>query len=147
MTLVKVNNSPIHKSFTNLFDEFINEFPVLDRKGWDTNNWSFPPVNIHETPDAFHLELNVPGRNKEDFKVNVENGLLTISFEKKEEDKSEGYKTVRREFSYRSFKRSFNLDKDVDTDNIQAKYENGLLKLLLPKKEQAKVSTRQISID
>jgi HSP20 family protein len=144
MSIVKFNHHPVQKSFGNLFDEFFNELPVATRE-WNSN-WSFPPVNIHETPDAYHIELSVPGRSKEDFNVNIDNGLLTISFEKKEETKNEDYKTVRREFSFRSFKRSFNLDEHVDAEKIQAKYENGLLKLHLPKKEQTKEATKQITI-
>ena len=104
------------------------------------------PVNIHETADAYHLELSAPGRSKEDFNLALENGLLTISFEKKEENKTEEYKTVRKEFSYKSFSRSFNLDDRIDANAIQAKYENGVLKLLLPKKEQEKESVKQIAI-
>ncbi|HEX4850823.1 MAG TPA: Hsp20 family protein, partial [Puia sp.] len=79
MTLVKVNNRP----FGNLVDEFLNDFPAVG-KSWINDSFNFPPVNIHETADAYHLEFNVPGRNKEDFKVSVENGLLTVSYEKKE---------------------------------------------------------------
>jgi HSP20 family protein len=145
MTLVKVNNNGLQRPFSSLVDELFNEFPVLG-KNWGTDAFSFPPVNIHETPEAYHLELNVPGRSKEDFTVNVENGVLTVSFEKKEEKNSEDYKTVRREFSFRSFKRSFTLDQKIDSENIQAKYENGLLKLLLPKKAEAKESSKQINI-
>jgi HSP20 family protein len=74
MSIVKFNHAP-QRAFTNLFDELFNELPAFTGKEW--NNWSFPPVNIHETADAYHVELNVPGRSKEDFKVNVENGLLT----------------------------------------------------------------------
>jgi HSP20 family protein len=143
MTLVKVNNTAGHKGFSNFFDEFLSEFPAAwGREG----NSAFPPVNIHETTDAYHLELNAPGRSKEDFKLLVENGLLTISFDKKEETKSEDYKTIRKEFSYKSFKRSFNLDDRIDANGVQAKYENGVLKLFLPKKEQAKESAKQIAI-
>ncbi|MBS1947518.1 MAG: Hsp20/alpha crystallin family protein [Bacteroidetes bacterium] len=144
MQVLKVNNNP-QKSISNVFDEFFNEFPAFGNKEW--SNWNFPPVNIHETKDAYHIELSVPGRAKEDFKVHVENGFLAISSEKKEETKQEDYKTVRREFSFRSFRRNFNLDESVDSNNIQAKYENGLLKLFIPKKEQEKASSRQISIE
>lgn len=144
MTLVKVNNS---RPFGSFVDELFNEFPVFG-KALNTESFNFPPVNIHETADAYHVELNVPGRSKEDFKVNVENGLLTISYEKKEETtQSDEFKTIRREFSYRSFKRSFTVDQKIDATAIQAKYENGLLKLLLPKKAEAKESSRQINID
>jgi len=146
MQLLKVNNNPVQRNISNVFDELFNEFPAFSGKEW-SSNWNFPPVNIHETANAYHIELSVPGRSKEDFKIHVENGLLTISFEKKEEAKQEDYKTIRREFSYRSFKRSFNLDDTVDANNIQGKYENGLLKLLIPKKEQEKTSSRQITIE
>jgi HSP20 family protein len=146
MTL-RLNSNPVRRSFTSIFDDLLNELPSIEAKDWNASSFGHPPVNIHETPDAFHLELNVPGRKKEDFKINVENSLLTISFEKKDETAVEGYKTVRKEFSYKSFKRSFNLDQQVDADNIQAKYENGLLKLLLPKKAEAKESVKQINID
>ena len=140
MTLVKLNNRPV-PSFSGLFNEFFNELPAF----YSEHNTTVP-VNITETADAYHLELNAPGRNKEDFNVNIENGLLTISYEKKEEAKNEDLKSVRREFTFKSFKRSFTLDEKVDADNIQAKYENGLLKFHLPKKEQAKEVKKQISI-
>ncbi len=143
MTLVKVNNRP----FGNLFGDFLNEFPGVARS-FGQDAFQFPETNIHESPDAYHLELNVPGRSREDFKIQVEHGLLTISFEKKEETPAaENYKTIRREFSYKSFKRSFSIDNTIDTNGVQAKYENGLLKLLLPKKEEVKQGARQVNID
>src|SRR6202012_6299712 len=141
MTLVKVNNNG-HRSLTNFVDEFFQGLPAgLGRE----EGFGFPPVNIHETADAYHLELSAPGRSKEDFKIAVDGGQLTVSFEKKEETKTEDYKTVRKEFSFRGFKRSFNLDDKIDSNGIQAKYENGVLNLLLPKKEQVKESTKQSS--
>ncbi len=142
MTLVKVNNRP----FGNLFNDLLNEFPVAARS-FGQELFAFPQTNIHETPEAYHLELNAPGRSKEDFKIQVEQGLLTISFEKKEENtQTDEYKTIRREFEYKSFKRSFSVDDKIEVDGIQAKYENGVLKLLLPKKEESKPSTKQINI-
>jgi HSP20 family protein len=142
MTLVKVNNRP----YRSLFSDFLNEFPAQVRTfGFDAIQ--FPATNIHETPEAYHLELNAPGLSKEDFKIQMENGLLSISYEKKEEAVKEDYKTIRREFSAKSFKRSFSIEDGVDANGIQAKYENGLLKLLLPKKEEAKQIARQINID
>lgn len=142
MTLVKFNK-PVGRSFNNLFDELLNDFPGNYGKEW---NNVVPPVNIVENKDAYHLELSVPGRNKEDFKVNIENGLLTVSFEKKEETKDESVKSIRKEFNYQSFKRSFSLDEKIEVEKIQAKYENGLLKFFLPKKEQVKEATKQIDI-
>lgn len=142
MTLTKFSRPA--RSFNNLFDEFLNDLPVAWNK--EAGSTHFPPVNIVETSDAYHVELSAPGRNKEDFAINLDNGLLTISYEKKEEKTSEEYKTVRKEFSFHSFKRSFTLDDKVNVENIQAKYENGLLKVLLPKKEQVKESAKQISV-
>ena len=142
MTLVKVNNRP----FGNLFNDLLNEFPVSARS-FGQEFLAVPQTNIYETPEAYHIELNAPGRSKEDFKISAEKGLLTISFEKKEETTQEdGYKIIRREFEYKSFKRSFSIDDKIDVDGIQAKYENGVLKLLLPKKEESKPSAKQISI-
>ena len=142
MTFVKVNNNG-HRSISNFVDEIFQSLPAgLGRE----ESAFFPPVNIHETADAYHLELSAPGRSKEDFKLAVDGGQLTVSYEKKEENKTEDYKTVRKEFSFRGFKRSFTLDDKINSDGIQAKYENGVLKLLLPKKEQVKESTKQITI-
>jgi HSP20 family protein len=142
MTLVKVNNNG-HRSLSNFVDEFFQGLPAGPAR---EESFGFPPVNVHETADAFHLELAAPGRSKEDFKLTIDGGQLTIGFEKKEETKTEDYKTIRKEFSFKSFKRSFNLDDRIDAGAIQAKYENGVLKLLLPKKEQVKEATKQISV-
>jgi HSP20 family protein len=141
MTLVKFNNHPVRKTIDTVFDELFNNIPARWNEGF-----SAAPVNIHESTDGYQLEVSAPGLNKEDFNVNVDKGLLTISYEKKEEKTTEEYKTVRREFSQRSFKRTFTVDELVDVDNIQAKYDNGVLKLYLPKKEQAKNSPKQVSI-
>jgi HSP20 family protein len=137
------NNNSGQKILSNLVDELFYEIPATLGREW---NAAFPPVNIYETKDAYHLELSAPGRSKEDFSLNIENGLLTISFEKKEEAKTEDFKTVRKEFSFKGFKRSFNLDERIDTAAIQAKYENGVLKLYLPKKEQSKESSKTIIV-
>ena len=142
MTFVKVNNNA-HRSISNFVDEIFQHLPA--GPGREEGGF-FPPVNIHETTDAYHLELSAPGRSKEDFKLAIDGGQLTVSYEKKEEARTEDYKTIRKEFSFRGFKRSFNLDEKVNSDGIQAKYENGVLKLLLPKKEQVKESTKQITI-
>lgn len=138
MTLLK-NNS------TSVFDELFNNFPAAWGRDAQTG-YPSASVNIHETADAFHLELNAPGRDKADFKINVNNGLLTISYEKKEEAEQKDYKTIRREFSYRSFKRSFSIDDTINAETIEARYDNGVLKLLLPKKEVVKLSPKEIAI-
>ena len=140
--MVKVH-SPVQKNLNSFFDEFFNELPAF---GKTINNLFTPAVNIVETADAYHLELNAAGRNKEDFNITVDKGLLTISYEKKEETKTDEVKVVRKEFSLQSFKRSFTLDDKIDAEGIQAKYENGLLKLLLPKLTEAKQPVKNISI-
>ncbi len=140
MTLVKQNPR------TNILDDLLFNFPTSWGRDSQPNNYPTAAVNIHETNEGYHVELNAPGRNKEDFKVNVENGLLTISYEKKEEVENKDYKTLRREFKYNSFKRSFSLDEKINADAIQAKYENGVLKLFLPKKDEIKVAPKEITI-
>ena len=157
MTFVKINNRPV-KTFDTIFDELFNGAQAQWTNGQKSGS---VPVNIHESKDGYHLEFNAAGRNKEDFKVEVEKGLLTISFESKETatkaneteakagetaPKVDDYKTVRREFSVSSFKRSFNVDDKVDVDNIQAKYENGILKVYLPKKEEIAPVGKQINV-
>ena len=144
MTTIKFNRQPSQKNFSSLLDEFFNEIPVNWAKDW--NGQLAPAVNIHETDEAFHLEMNAPGRIKEDFKLSVEENVLTIAFEKKGEKENEDYRTIRREFSFESFKRSFNLGEEINAENIQAKYENGVLKLYMPKKPVVKESAKQISI-
>lgn len=139
MTLVKRN----YRTANNLFDELFNNVPAT----WN-RTLNVPPVNIHENADGYHLELQAPGLQKEDFKMNVEKGLLTISYQKSENNGTEQkeYKTHRREFSVSSFKRSFSLDEKVNADDIKAKYEAGVLQVFLPKKEEVKVSPKQIEI-
>jgi len=139
MTLVKHN----YRNLGNAFDELFNQLPVAWGKEFGLNT---PAVNIHETADAFHLEVSAPGLNKEDFKVNLDKGLLTISYEKKAETENKDYKTHRKEFSFTSFKRSFSVDEKINAEGIQAKYENGVLKLLLPKKEEVKALPKEIAI-
>jgi HSP20 family protein len=140
MSIVKRNNSDLW-GMPNLFDDFFS------KNLWDwglsnnsTTNTSIPAVNIRETADAFEVEMAAPGMNKEDFRIQLDNNVLTISSEREHRnEQNEGERYARREFSYQSFQRTFHLSKDVvDADKIQAKYENGLLHLTVPKKEEAK---------
>ncbi len=141
MTLVKQNPRT-----SNILDDFFFGFPTSWGRDAQNNSFGTPPVNIHETTDGYHVELSAPGRNKEGFKVNVDNGLLTISFEKQEQAENKDFKTIRREFNSKSFKRSFSLDDKVNADAIQAKYENGVLQVYIPKKEEVKVAAKEIAI-
>lgn len=145
MTLVKTNN-PFAKSFDGLMNEIFNELPSTFGKTVRQDVFAFPPVNIVEKNDHYHLQLAVPGFEKGDFNIKLEGETLTISAEKKEETKSETDKVVRNEFSSKAFKRSFTLDEKIDAANISAKYENGILHVGLPKKEEVKAVTKEISI-
>jgi HSP20 family protein len=131
-----------YRALNNLFDEFFTAVPTWGREF----NWSVPPVNIHESKDNYELELVAPGLKKEDFKVNIEKGLLTISYEKQTSAETTDQKTHRKEFNITNFKRSFNVDEKINADGIQARYENGVLKLTLPKKEEVKASPKEIAI-
>jgi HSP20 family protein len=95
---------------------------------------------VKETADSYEVEMAAPGMNKEDFKIELDNNTLTISSEtKSENEEKDGERYARKEFSYQSFQRSFQLAKEVvDSDNIQARYENGVLKLSIPKREEVK---------
>jgi HSP20 family protein len=138
MSLVKRENySPTWSSF---FNDFLNR----DWYDWNNQNYSLtnttiPSVNIKETVNEFEVDMAAPGMNKEDFKIELNNSVLTISSEKQSENETkEGKNVTRREFSYQSFSRSFTLPAIVETDQITAKYENGLLRVNIPKKEEAK---------
>jgi len=142
MTLVKFNRPG--KSFS-FVEDFLNEMPKLFNDDFPANGSNFVPVNIKETKDAYQLEVVAPGMDKNDFNVNLDKNILTVSAEKKNEVKEENEKQVRREYSYRSFKRSFTLDENVDADKIEASYLNGVLNLNLPKKPEVK-TTKEIQI-
>lgn len=140
MTLTKKNGNLIN-SFPNLFDDFLSK----DLFDWNNSNFSvtgttLPAVNVKETPETFEVEMAAPGMTKEDFKVELNNNMLTISSEqKKENEEKENTRYTRKEFSYQSFQRSFQLSREaVDADNIKAKYENGVLLLTIPKREEVK---------
>jgi HSP20 family protein len=94
---------------------------------------NLPAVNVKETEKAFNLEVAAPGLEKDDFKIEVDKGFLTISAEKEESNEEKDDQFTRREFSFRSFKRSFWLPEGVNADKILAKYENGVLNVELPK--------------
>jgi len=117
----------------NFFSPSVLDFG-LDFPAWDFAS-KVPTVNVIENEKEWKLELAAPGLEKKDFKINVQNDLLTISSEKKEEKKEEKDNYTRREFAYSSFTRSFRLPENCLSDKIDAKYENGILRLFLPKKE------------
>jgi HSP20 family protein len=148
MSLIRRNES------TPMWSNFFNDFFNRDWYDWSNRNYSLtnttlPSVNIKESNDAFEVEMAAPGLTKEDFKIELDNNLLTISSEKKiEESNKEGESYTSREYSYQSFSRSFTLPGIVERDKITAKYENGILKINIPKKEEAKPKpAKQIAIN
>jgi len=147
MTLVTFKNRPIERNFNNVVDTFFNGFPSLFKEDLTTPAFKpFAPVNVKEVENGYQLELVAPGFEKEDFNVNLDRNLLTISVEKKNEEEAKAAKVIRREYKYQSLKRSFTLDENIDAENIDAKYVNGVLVLTLPKKAEVKPATKQISI-
>ncbi|WP_026915483.1 Hsp20/alpha crystallin family protein [Christiangramia portivictoriae] len=107
---------------------------------------SIPAVNIKETEDNFSVEVAAPGKTKEDFNIELDNDVLTISSDsKKEVEKTEDQgRFTRREFSYSNFRRAFSLPDSVDSSKISATYKNGVLEISLPKKEEAKVQAKRL---
>lgn len=121
-----------------MFPSLMNEIFKPDWfGGLDTYNSAVPAVNIKENETNFELELAVPGRKKEDFNIEMDHDVLTISSEIKHEENTSDDQYTRREFSYSSFKRAFTLPDTIDSENINASYEDGILKFVLPKKEEA----------
>ena len=149
MSLVKTNGNRLN-ALPMLFDDFFGrEFFNWNNSNFSNTSTTIPAVNIKETPEHYEVEVAAPGMTKEDFKLELDGNMLTISSERqnqKEENENERYSL--REFSYQAFQRTFTLQKEVvDVDKIGAKYENGLLRLLIPKKEEAKQKPpRQIQI-
>lgn len=142
MTLLqKTSNGRTPSPIGSMLDQFFNN----DMFNWSNDNFSLtnttlPAVNIREMDEEFVVEVAAPGMKRDDFKVEVDGDMLRISSERqderKEENKDERY--TRREFSYQSFMRSFNLPNTVEAEKIKAKYTDGVLHLSIPKKEEAK---------
>lgn len=151
MTLVKFNQ-PVNRGYNNFVEDFFTEFPTLFNESFNKSAWNGSvPANVKESNGAYQLEVVAPGFEKNDFKVNVDANILTVSVEKKTEDKNDSgnnqnERQVRNEYRYHSFKRSFTLDEKIDASNIDAKYINGVLTLNLPKKAEVKEATKEITI-
>jgi HSP20 family protein len=126
------NNFPVF--LNQIFDDdFMNS--VLS----DSNHrHSLPAVNIREDKDCFSIDVAAPGLKKDDFKVELNHNVLTISSEKKVEKEEKDEKMVRREFSYSSFRRSFEMPQGIDAEKIAASHKDGILTVTVPKREEAK---------
>lgn len=137
MNLVRWNNK--ETGLSNIFDELINR----DFFSNELFNYNKPSVNITESAKEFNIDVAIPGMNKKDFKIDLEDDVLTISLEKKAKKEEKGKNYRRREFSYGTFSRSFSLPENIKTEKINAKYEDGILKVNLPKKEESKMNVNK----
>lgn len=150
MTNVKFSRKPFDAGFTNLVDGFFSELPLIFNNDFNKSQAKAGvPVNVKELEKSFELEVIAPGLEKQDFQINLENDLLTISYTKKSEENAEqgaGERFIRKEFATMSFKRSFTLDEKIDATAIGASYINGVLTVTLPKKEVVKQTPTQIEI-
>ncbi len=144
MSLVRFSNQ-----FPSLFDRFFeNDMFDWSNRNFSTTNTTLPSVNIKEDSNGFNVEMAAPGLTKKDFKIELNNNVLSISSEMKMENETkDDEQFTKREFSYQSFSRSFSLPATVENEKITAKYENGILKILIPKREEAKPKpVKQIKI-
>ena len=144
MTLMRFSNQ-----YPSLFDRFFdNDLFDWSSRNYSNTNTTLPSVNIKESNENFEVEVAAPGFTKDDFKIELNHDLLRVSSEKEiESETKEGQHFSLREFSYQSFSRSFSLPNTADSERIGAKYENGILRIMIPKKEEAKPKpARQISI-
>ena len=145
MTLVKFANGQknhgVNPFFNDVFDSILNDSFLSDKLATRV-----PAVNIAETENEFHIEMAAPGLKKEDFKISLDKNVLSVSAEKKAENVDEGKKYSKKEFSYNSFVRSFTLPETVDHSKIEAEYTDGILKLSIAKKEDAKIQSREIAV-
>ncbi len=149
MTLIKFKNDvPVrNRERMPMWSDLINDLFENVVSTPDVKRSTVPAVNISETDDSYRLDVAAPGLKKEDFKISIENDILTISAEKKSETSEKNEKFTRKEYSYSSFLRSFTLPELVNSEGIHASYENGIMSLVLPKKEEAKAKApREIKV-
>ena len=131
MNLVRRNTNPL---FPSLLDEFFGtSFPLTTTSAPS----HVPSVNIVETDTAFKVAVAAPGKTRKDFNVELDDHVLTVSSETTQKDESKTAQFTRREFAYDSFQRSFRLPETIDTSGINAKYDNGILTIALPKLQEA----------
>ena len=154
MTYVNYASKPFEASFNSFVDDLFTDLPALFKNDFNkTERKGFVPVNVKETANSYQLDVVAPGFEKTDFRINLDQQLLTISVENKEETKKDNAvpapkeKLIRKEYSYSSFKRSFTIDEKIDATKITASYINGILILNLPKKEEVNVSPTEIVIN
>lgn len=141
MNKLTKNTNPFGSFFEDIFNDQLGTLSFNSFGKFNT-----PAVNVKESNSEYTIEVAAPGFSKENFSINIEDGVLTISnkTESKREDKNESYS--RKEFSYSSFSRSFMVPDNISGDDISAKYENGILNVILPKKEIQLKKSKSIEI-
>lgn len=131
----------------SVFDDMFNTDWLAENTGSTNIGTSIPAVNVRETDNEFSVEVAAPGKSKDDFEIELNHNILTISSEIKEEHQDENKddeKFTRREFSYSAFKRSFSLPDSVNSEKIAANYEDGVLRINLPKREESKTKPKRL---
>lgn len=142
MKLIKRNDDwGLPSVWEDFFNNDLFNFPAVASRGT-----TVPAVNISENEKDFIVELAAPGMKKDDFDINLNRNVLSISSEQKDEKQEEGKHFTRKEFNYQSFQRSFTLPESVDQDKIDAKYNEGVLKIILHKKEEMIPKSKTIKI-
>lgn len=137
MNLVRFQK-PRYSVNQSLVDQLFNDFLRNDyHENYLNNCENSPATNVFETENEFKIQIQLPGFSKENLNINFQNNVLTIKVEKENTEKQEEYKYAHREFEAFNFEKQFRVPKTVDSEKINAKFENGILNILLPKKEEA----------
>jgi len=138
-----VIRKPINDPILSFFDDFLtNQLAKVE-----TSKLVVPAVNIKENDKEVTIDVAAPGLSKKDFEISVENNTLTISAHKEEEKVEEGTNIVKKEFGYENFQRSFTLPEEIfDVENIKATYKNGVLEIVIPKKEEEQKKVKKIQV-
>ena len=143
MSLIKRNEE---NWLPSVFDDMFKADWLGGTSNVNSIGTSIPAVNIQENDDMFLVEVAAPGKTREDFNIELDNDVLTISAEEKKENETseKNGRFTRKEFSYSNFKRAFSLPETVNSEEISASYENGVLLINLPKREEAKVQPKRM---
>lgn len=142
MKLAKWKNTNLFPDLGSFIDPFFSRRDYLG----DETQFNVPAVNVSETDNAFELEMAVPGKSKDDFEITIENNMLIISSESEDSSETAEKNFTRKEYSYSSFKRSFSLPENVKSDKIDAKYQDGVLKLSIPKTAATVKDAKKIKV-
>ncbi len=149
MTLIKwpketqgSRNQSVFPTINDLLGDLIDGVTTTN----ETRKWSNPAVNISENEKSYKLQMAAPGLKKEDFKISVQDAILTVSADSKKESTEKVENYTRKEFYFETFKRSFNLPETITIEGISANYENGIMQIVLPKQEPVKPKTLEINI-